>query len=161
MKPKILILLISLGIVAILAAGCSSSSPANTQVPTPAISTVMPSPAQTQPGPTVSATAVLAAPAGNAVQLTLTSQNIQFDKKTLAAPAGRHVVLTFVNNDAGVPHNFALYSDSSATKKIFIGEFITGTKTTTYEFDAPSTPGNYFFRCDLHPSIMYGTFEVT
>jgi len=95
------------------------------------------------------------------VQIILTSQNIQFDKKILTAPAGSNVIMAFVNNDAGVPHNFALYTDSSAAHKIFIGDLVTGVKTVTYEFDAPPTPGNYYFRCDVHPTIMYGTFAVT
>ena len=27
-------------------------------------------------------------------------------------------------------------------------------------FDAPERPGNYFFRCDVHPDTMTGTFRV-
>jgi len=33
--------------------------------------------------------------------------------------------------------------------------------TTTYTFTAPSTPGTYFFRCDVHPETMTGQFIVT
>jgi len=98
---------------------------------------------------------------GQTVAMTLTCQNIAFDKPTLTAPTGSHVVMTFVNNDGSVAHNFALYTDSSATKKIFVSDFITGAKTSTYEFDVPSTPGTYFFRCDVHPTIVFGTFIVT
>jgi len=59
-----------------------------------------------------------------------------------------------------VAHNFALYTDSSATTKIFQGTIITGPATTTYTFSAPSTPGTYFFRCDVHPTTMTGSFIV-
>ncbi len=111
--------------------------------------------------PATPAQSVASSSSGQTVQMTLTCQNIAFDKKTLSAPAGSHVVMTFVNNDAGVAHNFALYTDSSAQTKLFVGDFITGVKTTTYTFDAPSTPGNYFFRCDVHPTLMFGTFTVT
>jgi plastocyanin len=38
---------------------------------------------------------------------------------------------------------------------------VTGPTTTTYTFTAPSTPGSYFFRCDVHPTQMTGTFVVT
>ncbi|MEN6341362.1 MAG: cupredoxin domain-containing protein [Methanospirillum sp.] len=79
---------------------------------------------------------------------------------TITAPAGAQVTVTFNNMDSGVPHNFAVYTDSSATTPIFKGPIVTGPTTTTYTFTAPSTPGTYFFRCDVHPTIMTGTFVV-
>ena len=63
--------------------------------------------------------------------------------------------------DAGVPHNFAVYTDATASTAIFTGAVVTGPTTTTYTFTAPSTPGSYFFRCDVHPTIMTGQFIVT
>jgi plastocyanin len=69
--------------------------------------------------------------------------------------------MTFINKDASIPHNFAIYADSTATKKIFSGDIITGPATVTYTFMAPPAPGNYFFRCDVHPTVMFGTFVVT
>jgi glucose/arabinose dehydrogenase/plastocyanin len=98
---------------------------------------------------------------GPVVPITLTAQNMAFDAKTLTAPAGSTVVMTFVNKDNNMPHNFALYTDSTATTKIFAGDFVTGPKTITYTFAVPSKPGNYFFRCDIHPELMTGTFVVT
>ena len=93
--------------------------------------------------------------------ITLTAKNIAFDQSTITAPAGSTVVMTFINNDAGIPHNFALYSDRTTTGRIFVGDVVTGVKTVTYTFTAPSAPGNYFFRCDVHPETMTGTFVVT
>jgi glucose/arabinose dehydrogenase/plastocyanin len=102
-------------------------------------------------------------PAGGVktVPVTLTAKNIAFDTTKITVPAGSTVVMTFINNDAGVPHNFALYTDNSATNKIFAGDIVTGVKTVTYTFTAPAKPGNYFFRCDVHPEMMTGTFVVT
>ena len=100
------------------------------------------------------------ATAGPMVPVTLTAQNMAFDAKTLTAPAGSTVVMTFVNKDNDMPHNFALYTDSTATTKIFAGDFVTGPKTVTYTFTVPSKPGDYFFRCDIHPELMTGTFVV-
>ncbi len=97
---------------------------------------------------------------GSTVPITLVAANIAFDQSTITVPAGSHVVMTFRNQDSGVSHNFALYTDSSARTKIFVGDFITGPGTLTYTFDAPSAPGTYFFRCDVHPTVMYGTFVV-
>jgi cytochrome c oxidase subunit II len=90
----------------------------------------------------------------------LTAQNLAFDQTTMTVPAGAEVMLTFNNKDIGIPHNFALYTDETATKSIFVGQIITGPKTITYTFTAPSTKGTYFFRCDVHPTTMKGTFIV-
>jgi plastocyanin len=98
---------------------------------------------------------------GQTVQLALTAKNIAFDKSTLAVPAGATVMLIFDNQDSGVPHNFALYTNSTASTAIFRGDIITGPKTATYTFTAPSTPGTYYFRCDVHPTVMSGSFVVT
>jgi glucose/arabinose dehydrogenase/plastocyanin len=94
-------------------------------------------------------------------QITLTARNFAFDTDRITVPAGSTVVMTFANNDAGIPHNFALYTDKTAKTKIFAGDLVTGIKTVTYTFTAPSAPGDYFFRCDVHPELMTGTFIVT
>ena len=91
----------------------------------------------------------------------MTAKNSAFDTNTITVPAGSTVVMTFINNDVNVPHNFALYTDRTAMTRIYVGDIITGVKTITYTFTAPSTPGNYFFRCDVHPEMMTGTFVVT
>lgn len=95
---------------------------------------------------------------GQNVTINLIAQNISFDKSTITVPAGASVTINFDNKDS-IPHNFALYTDSSARTSIFVGQIITST-TTTYKFTAPTTPGNYFFRCDVHPTSMTGTFVV-
>jgi plastocyanin len=98
---------------------------------------------------------------GTAMRITLIATNSTFDTSMITVPAGSTIVMTFVNNDANVPHNFALYTDNKATTKIFAGDLVTGVKTVTYTFTAPSARGNYFFRCDVHPETMTGTFMVT
>lgn len=99
-------------------------------------------------------------PTGQQVMIDLVAQNIAFDKKTITVPPGAEVMIHFDNKDNGVPHNFAVYTNSTAQDKIFSGPIITGPKTTTYTFTAPKTPGNYFFRCDVHPTTMTGTLVV-
>lgn len=99
-------------------------------------------------------------PPGQHVMIDLVAQNIAFDKSTITVPAGAEVMVNFDNKDNGVPHNFAVYTDASATKAIFVGQIISGPKTITYSFVAPTTPGKYFFRCDAHPTTMTGTLVV-
>jgi plastocyanin len=108
-------------------------------------------------GKGVSATATSSA---KSVTIDLTAQNIAFDKSTITVPASATITVNFDNKDNGMPHNFSVYTDSSASTSIFVGKIITGPATTTYTFTAPTTPGNYFFRCDVHPTIMFGTFVV-
>lgn len=99
---------------------------------------------------------------GNAksVTINLTAKNIAFDKNSITVPAGAHVTVNFDNQDSGIPHNFAAYTDSSASKSIYVGAVITGPKKVMYAFDAPSQAGTYFFRCDVHPTTMTGQFIV-
>jgi glucose/arabinose dehydrogenase/plastocyanin len=106
-------------------------------------------------------TAPVPAVTGQVVPITLTAQNTAFSSATPTAPAGATVVMTFVNRDTNMPHNFALYTDASAATKVFAGDLVNGPATVTYTFTAPSKPGNYFFRCDIHPELMTGTFVVT
>ena len=82
----------------------------------------------------------------------LVAKSFAFDKSTITVPAGAQVTVNFDNQDSGTPHNFAVYTDSNATTSIFIGQVITGPAKTTYTFTAPSAPGTYFFRCDIHPT---------
>jgi plastocyanin len=90
----------------------------------------------------------------------LTAQGFTFDKAVVTVPAGAAITLHFVNNDAGVPHNVAIYESAAAKTIIFQGARITGTKAVDYAFTAPTTPGTYFFRCDVHPAMMTGQFVV-
>lgn len=91
--------------------------------------------------------------------LELVVSNILFDTDTLEAPANSEVVVSFDNQDAGVLHSFALYIDSDASEPIFQGEIFIGPESMEYGFTAPAA-GTYFFRCDVHPDTMTGTFAA-
>jgi plastocyanin len=92
--------------------------------------------------------------------ITVTASGMAFDTSTITVSAGAHLTITFINNDNGVPHNIAFYTSSAATTLIYQGARTTGVSTVTYTFDAPTTPGTYFFRCDVHPTTMTGSFIV-
>ena len=122
------------------------------------ISTSTPKPAAQTP--TVKTTTPIDSSPSKAVTINLSAQNMSFDKNTITVPAGAKVMVVF-NNKEGIPHNLAVYETKSATKVIFQGQVITGPATIEYNFTAPDAPGTYFFRCDLHPSTMTGSFVVT
>jgi plastocyanin len=96
---------------------------------------------------------------GGPVAVTLVAKSLKFDTSNITASAGVEVTVTFDNQDAGVPHNVAFYTDRSAATSIAVGNLITGPASEDIVFNAPSTPGSYFFKCDVHPD-MTGAFNV-
>ena len=86
------------------------------------------------------------------------SDDQSFSSDRLTAPAGEAFGLVFDNEDDGVPHNVAIYTDDSATESLFVGDLVVGPKTVTYDVPALD-PGSYYFRCDVHPQ-MSGTLEA-
>ncbi|RIE07773.1 hypothetical protein SMC5_08955 [Candidatus Cryosericum odellii] len=92
--------------------------------------------------------------------ITVTAAGMAFDTNSITVSAGAHVTITFQNKDSGIPHNMAFYTSAAATTIIYQGARTTGVSTVTYTFDAPTAPGTYFFRCDVHPATMTGDFIV-
>ncbi|HEX5370017.1 MAG TPA: cupredoxin domain-containing protein [Dehalococcoidia bacterium] len=108
----------------------------------------------------VAATGGPAVATGGPTTVDISAQSLQFDKHSMTVSAGQPVTINFNNKDAGVSHNIAVYTNKSASSKIFGGDLDAGPKTLTYNFTAPSTPGTYYFRCDVHPDTMNGEFIV-
>ncbi|MGZ4124659.1 MAG: cupredoxin domain-containing protein [Actinomycetota bacterium] len=100
-----------------------------------------------------------AACAPNGTKLVISAQNVAFSTDCLAAPAGKAFTIVFDNKDPGVPHNISIYTDDSASTALFTGDMVSGPAKTTYTVPALD-PGTYFFRCDVHPTTMTGTFVV-
>lgn len=94
----------------------------------------------------------------NAVNVNIAAKDMAFNMSTIIVPTDAEVTVNFDNQDSGVQHNIAFYLDESATKEIYKGQPITGPNKITYTFTAPSEPGTYFFRCDTHPTKMFGQF---
>ena len=96
---------------------------------------------------------------GPRVTVGVTAQGIAFNTSTITVPAGASVTVIFNNKDGGVPHNIAFYQSSALNNPIYVGAIFNGPKVMTYHFTAPSNPGTYYFRCDVHPQ-MNGKFIV-
>ena len=97
---------------------------------------------------------------GEPVNSKVVGQNLLFSPRTVNASPGVPETVNFDNQDAGVLHNIAFYTNRSATTPIKVGGIITGVASEAISFTAPSAPGAYFFRCDVHPDTMTGTFNV-
>lgn len=148
LSALVVIALFFVGIVVAFAGCTSTPAPAPTPVPTATVQTTAPLATGTT------------APSGGQATVAIAAKNVLFNVTSITVPAGSTVTVYFDNQDSGVPHNFAVYTNQQATTKIFAGQIINGPGTTSYTFTAPSTPGSYWFRCDVHPTVMYGTLNV-
>lgn len=84
----------------------------------------------------------------------LSAASVAFDTDHLTFAAGEGTTLPF-NNEDSAPHNFSIYTDETAEEDLFVGSEVPGGSATDYEIP-PLDKGEYFFRCDIHPS-MNGT----
>ncbi len=84
-------------------------------------------------------------------KLAVSANNLVFDTKTLElSPRGG--VIEFANGDSQ-PHNIAVYpSASKLNDPLFKGDIIAAGQNTTYRIDAIE-PGEYYFQCDVHPTM--------
>ncbi len=87
-----------------------------------------------------------------------------FDTSDVTVPDGQTVTLTADNQDPGIIHNWAVYESREVAESegpsaaIALTEIcVDCIETITFE---PPPPGDYFFRCDVHPIQMVGTFVV-
>lgn len=94
-----------------------------------------------------------------AAPIKIVAKNVSYQIKAVEAPADKTVTIEFVNEDAGIYHNVAVYtSDKPDASPIFNGQGIPGRRTAKYTLQTPG-PGTYTFRCDFHAN-MVGTFTV-
>ncbi len=99
-------------------------------------------PGSGSPAPTV---------APGAAEVRISADKLAFDAKEVAVPVGKPATIVFENKEA-VPHNVAVYADSSASQPISVGEIFSGPGTKSQQLPALAA-GSYFFRCDLHPDM--------
>jgi plastocyanin len=88
--------------------------------------------------------------------LTLTAESLEFDTGCLALPAGEPVTVTLENADTQ-SHNLAIYTDSTKSTQLFVGEIIDGGESIENVFELEA--GTYYFDCTVHPG-MKGTVTV-
>jgi len=95
---------------------------------------------------------------GGAIQLAAKGIAFAPTKLTASSP---NVTIHFSNQDAGIPHNVAVFSGPDATAPAILhGDLITGPATMDYSFSLLG-PGTYFFHCDVHPTQMTGTITLS
>ena len=102
-------------------------------------------------------------PTGPVTELAIIAKNLKWSTDTLSAPAGSTVKLNIDNQDNAIPHNFSLYASQQAAlsgeKPLATTKIQSGPVQEEALFNSPAA-GSYFFRCDVHPTAMTGTFVV-
>ena len=110
--------------------------------------------------PTMVGTLEVEEGAGEAVAgPTVVAMGLAFDTTSIALAADTATIVTLDNQDAGIPHNIAVYPDASLGDPIFRGELVTGPVEEEYALP-PLPAGTYYFHCDVHPT-MAGEVVVT
>jgi plastocyanin len=91
----------------------------------------------------------------------VTASNISFSVSDITVDAGGQVRIRFDNQDQ-TKHNIAFYKSSSDLTPVSdgsVGLVFEGPGQDDTVFDVPAA-GTYYFRCDVHPTIMQGKFTV-
>jgi len=92
--------------------------------------------------------------------LTLTAKSVTWSLDCIRVHDDEPVTITFKNDDAGVQHNFSLYSAPDLKTNFFKGPLLTGPASAVLHI--PALPaGTYYFQCDVHGQAMSGTYYAT
>jgi plastocyanin len=84
---------------------------------------------------------------------TIVARDMKFTSGPVEVKAGANVTIHFDNQDSA-PHNVAIFTDSSASSPISIGEVVSSGKKD--QVVPALKAGTYYFRCDVHHD-MTGT----
>jgi len=84
---------------------------------------------------------------------------IRFDVDEITLPANKEVTVRADNQDGSTMHNWAAYTDSSAQESIAKTQICAAPCVEEITFKTPP-PGEYFFRCDVHPTQMVGRLLI-
>ena len=95
-------------------------------------------------------------PSGTTV--TITASGTKFNTDCIAAPADRQFTLNYENKD-NATHNIVFLESHTATQVMFRADIFQGPATKTFSV-GPFKAGTYAFHCEVHPSVMQGTFVV-
>ena len=107
------------------------------------------------PGSAMEGTLTVSEEAGG---VTVVAENTAFDIREIRLPAEAPTTLTLDNQDPAA-HNLSIYEDQTASgEPLFTFEAFVGPATDTFPVE-PIPEGEYFFRCDIHPT-MEGTVVV-
>ena len=89
------------------------------------------------------------ADANNVVQLS--AANIAFSAPCIEVTSDAPITIQFTNSDT-VPHDVAVYQDSTKQTEVFKGDVANAGESKTYDVPAVAA-GDRFFVCTIHPTM--------
>jgi plastocyanin len=89
------------------------------------------------------------ADANNVVQLS--AANVAFSAPCIEVTADAPITIQFTNSDT-VPHDLAVYQDSTKATEVFRGEVADAGQSKTYDVPAVAA-GDHFFVCTIHTTM--------
>jgi plastocyanin len=89
------------------------------------------------------------ADANNVIQLS--AANIAFSAPCLEVTADAPITIKFTNSDT-VPHDLAVYQDSTKATEVFKGDVANAGESKTYDVPAVAA-GDHFFVCTIHNNM--------
>jgi plastocyanin len=154
-RPNLLRFALPLGVALILSA-CSGAGPGWTYAP---LGPSAPPSAAASPTPVPSGSN---APTVTIEVKTTDAAPLVFDPAMIEAPANTVIQVNYLN-DSSVPHNIEFFAGADQSAPL-LGKTdrVTGPGALrSVIFTTPATPGDYFFWCFVHQSLMTGTLHVT
>ena len=160
LKSRYLVLATALALAGVLAIACGGNNKSSSTAASPTARPAATTAPTARPAATPTQAAAATAAGGGPQTLDIAAvASLKFDKSDLTAKAGGTITVRFDNRDNGIPHNFAVYKDSSAGQTLSQGQICTGPCKGEVTLTG-LTAGRYFFRCDVHPTQMTGTLTV-
>jgi hypothetical protein len=145
-------LTVPLLVAALVLAACGGGDEAPEDVGAPSTPTEA---SPTEAGPVEVPAGCRSVQPGDALEIE--AEDVSFDTDCASAPSGVAFQIEFKTRDEGLSHNFAIYTDETGSEALFQGEIVSGRADTIYDVD-PLPSGTFFFRCDVHPTQMFGIF---
>lgn len=90
--------------------------------------------------------------------VSVVASGTRFAADCLAAPADQAFTINYDNRDS-IGHNLVILESHTSTSVLFRADIFPGPKTSSFQVPALKA-GTYVFHCEVHPSLMLGTFVV-